>query len=269
MNKTGKRFSAILLPAAWLATAVVFFGGQPSRTPGEWEAFLRGADVISVTPDENAGRSEPWMVILADGDNRCKSLFKHVDRSRPTALPDSYRYELAAYRLDRLLDLGMVPPTVERVIEDVHGSLQLFIEGCMSLDTVSSETDRETLEDEFKSKMPDMIVFEILTACERSDEDVLLHPESGRICRVDFSQAFNPRPDFSPGRDMQGCSEKLARNLRRVDEASIRAAVQDYLNPEEIAALLERRGRLLERMERPTVFARPDMEKSGSGPIPF
>jgi hypothetical protein len=46
---------------------------------------------------------------------------------------DSWKYEIAAYRMDRILGLNMVPPTVERRFKEERGSLQLWVDSQMSL----------------------------------------------------------------------------------------------------------------------------------------
>ena len=45
---------------------------------------------------------------------------------------DSYLFEIAAYELDKLLGLNMVPPTVERSFNGKKGSVQLWVENCMT-----------------------------------------------------------------------------------------------------------------------------------------
>ena len=41
---------------------------------------------------------------------------------------ESYKAEIAAYRLDRLLDLHMVPPIVERELDGRTGAAVMWIE---------------------------------------------------------------------------------------------------------------------------------------------
>ena len=50
---------------------------------------------------------------------------------------DSWKNEVAAYELDKLLGTRLVPPTVERTISGSKGSLQMWVEGVMT------EADRQ------------------------------------------------------------------------------------------------------------------------------
>ena len=70
------------------------------------------------------------------------SVFKDVNRSEPGVkavgqqwefgFQDSYETEIAAYEMDKMLGLGMVPATAERVIDNRRGSLQLWVDVLMS-----------------------------------------------------------------------------------------------------------------------------------------
>ena len=85
------------------------------------EKFLKTAKDISV--DKGKGRrTESWVVELDDGKIQGRGFFKMVNRDRPNPSGgDSYKYVLAGYELDKMLDLNLVPPTVERKIERRSG----------------------------------------------------------------------------------------------------------------------------------------------------
>src|SRR5205809_2565854 len=52
---------------------------------------------------------------------------KQLDNGVEFQFQDSWRTEIAAYELDKLIGLGMVPATVERVVDGKRGSLQFFV----------------------------------------------------------------------------------------------------------------------------------------------
>ena len=45
---------------------------------------------------------------------------------------DRWQHEVAAYGIDRLLDLRLVPVTVPRVVDGKEGSLQFWVEGLVN-----------------------------------------------------------------------------------------------------------------------------------------
>jgi len=83
----------------------------------KWEEFLKTAEVVGqkqLTGDEAV--TNPWVLTLKLGDFTHRGLWKNV-QGRPKGYIDSWSYEVAAYRMDRLLGLNMVPPTLERLIK--------------------------------------------------------------------------------------------------------------------------------------------------------
>jgi hypothetical protein len=212
--------------------------------------FLENAAAVSVQPDENAGRTEPWMVMLDDGKVRHKAIFKHIDRTRPYPLADSYKYELCAYKLHRMLGLDFIPPVTARTINDRQGALQLFMEDCMPLEEAKRKEDVKIDLPSIQDKMREICVFDALTYCGCGQtEDVLYQISSGQICRVDYSQAFAPMRELPPECSIQGCSQEFLDNLKELDEDIIRKELSPYLNEEEISALLMRMHLIIEKLE--------------------
>jgi len=220
----------------------------------DMEEFLRIAPVGDIFRGAQRGRTEPWTVILADGVDVRKAIFKYVDRRRPSVLPDSYMYELAAYEVARELGLDIVPVVVEREIEGVKGSLQLLVEG------VLPETARRAKGLEppdptgFRDKLETIKIFSLLVDddCENLD-DTLIETETWNVHRVDFSEAFGlspePRPDCLP----EATPDDLLTKLRGLDAAKLGARLSRYLTKEEVQALVQRKAtiiRLLEGLER-------------------
>lgn len=213
------------------------------------EKFLRAAPVVSVKKDATGGRTAPWIISLNDGKTAMRAFFKYVHRPRPTLLPTSYKYEIAAFELSKIVGLEIVPPVVEREIEDRPGSLQIFIDGCLT----ETERRRKELEppdpEAFAKALEDINIFENLTFAARSDpKDILIHKDDWTVCRVDFAEAFEPSPELIPGQDVRRCSRELYENLTGTDPAAVKDRLAPYLNEEEIRSLLERKRLILDRI---------------------
>jgi hypothetical protein len=201
------------------------------------EAFLRTARV-AWTEDVGSGSTRPMQIGLADNGRRAKAVFKAID-----ADGRSYLHEVAAYRLDRLLGLGMVPPTVLREINGVPGSVQLWV------DHAINETDRrsEDLEPDNpiayaislnSSKVFDLVIFNI----DRTGSNMLITPADWRIHLIDHERAFAAKSPAAPYlADARSRLEApLEQRLAALDPGTVRAELAGLLGEDQLAALLAR-----------------------------
>lgn len=207
----------------------------------EMEDFLRTASVVGRGPGPG-GRTDAWRLTLEAGGTVRTALFKYIDRRRPDPLADSYKYELAAYALDKYLVLGYVPPIVEYRVDEVPGGLQVFVGNAIS------EADRKQQNltpgdpEAFEKSMTDLRVFENLVYDDcRNEKDTLISRDDWRIYRVDFSEAFAPKKDTVPHCDIRKCSRLLYKKLLSWDDKTVADYLGRYLNEEETQALNSRR----------------------------
>ena len=202
----------------------------------ELENYLKTAK-IDPDRDKRGRRTEAYKVSLDDGKIKRGGFLKLTDRTRPNhPLPDSYKYGIAAYELDKLLDLNLVPPVVEREIEGGKGSLMIYLEGPLR------ESDRRRR----KIEPPDPKIFE--NTLEELNVFVL-DKVAWKVWRVAFSEAFAPSPELIPGCEITRCSKKLYQNLLKLDDKVLKAKLKHYLNEEEISMLLKRKKIIIEKIK--------------------
>jgi len=220
------------------------------------EKFLKTAKDISV--EKNRGRrTESWVVDLDDGKIQGKGFFKVTNRIRPNASGgDSYKYVLASYELDKMLDLNLVPPTVERKIAKNKGSLMLYLEP-----PVISEEERRQKNlvppdpDSFNKTVCDLVVFEHLiffpSLCTQRDlGNILIQTElNWKVWMVDLSEAFAPATNLIPGCEITDCSDNLFHNIESLSKNGIQARLGPYLNDEEISSLLVRKDLIIKKVK--------------------
>jgi hypothetical protein len=104
----------LVLCVIWVLPAPAH-GTEQTGTPSWWEsrdereAFLSKASVVTDAPTE--GRLS-WRATLDDGTRRHDASVVTENGSGPTRR--TYKFNVAAYELDRLLGLNLVLPSVER-----------------------------------------------------------------------------------------------------------------------------------------------------------
>jgi hypothetical protein len=226
---------------------------QENAKQKEMENYLRTAKVVSKS--RAGGRGVNWILSLDDGKTARQGFFKTINRPRPTNIPDSYKYGIAAYELDKLLDLNLVPPVVEREMDGQKGSLQLFIGGTLK------EGERRLRKIEppdpkrFKNTLENLSVFENLiysrAYCgERDLDDILImDKEDWKVWRVDFSEAFDVSPELIPGCEITCCSKKLFQRLIGLDDNVIKAKLKHYINDKEMSMLLTRKKLIVKKIK--------------------
>lgn len=223
---------------------------QKEMDQSELEHFLRTAEITLIEKGKIPGRTNAWKITLFDGKQEKQAHFKFVNFNRPTPLADSYAYELAAYELDKLLDLGRIPPVVGREIDGVTGSLQIRIENCIPLDVQQQRNLSPPDAEAFQNSLEELNVFENLVYCERKElDDVLIERESWKVLRVDFGEAFDPSPKLIPDQKITRCSKKLFKNLIKLEDETIKSKLKEFLNQDEASTLLERKALIIETVQ--------------------
>jgi hypothetical protein len=212
------------------------------------ETALRECRIESIRKGE-PGRTSPWIVTFADDCAIRDALFRYVDRPRPQPMADSYKYDIAAYELSKLLGIELIPPVVEREVDGRPGTLQIFLENCIR----EKDRRRKKLEPPdpkaFGNALEELKVFANLAYddCYNSD-DLYIHLEDWRTCRVDFSEAFAPMKELLPGCPLTVCSKRLYKGLLELNEEAVRTKLGSYLSEEEVGALLVRKNLILEKI---------------------
>jgi len=229
-------------------------------TGEEAEAFLETAEVVEMKP-LGTGITRPKRVVLSDGTRTLRAVWKTIDSFASKqemedgrviiGFRDSYKNEVAAYELDKMLGLGLVPPTVERVIDKERGSLQMWVEGCMTdgerLEKKISPPDKES----WARQMYNVRLFHQLThdIDFNNTRNVLVDPDF-RVYVIDASRTFYLERELQNENSLQRFSRLVLDNLRRFDKKSLKRDLGRWLTTTQINALIERRDLILAVSER-------------------
>jgi len=236
------------------------FTSEEIAKRSRWEEFLKTAEI---TEYQNVGEgvTKPIWLTLKKGDVVRKAIWKNPKGIQQGFL-EGWQYEIAAYEMDKLLELNMVPPTVERTFGKKKGSLQLAI------DKLYSELEIMEKNIEFPKEMIDnrndrkyiTRAFDSLIGNEDRTQQNILFNTSWRIILIDHSRSFRSSKMFAE-RLMYGKNgikgELLFRRLPRSFVEKIKAltadkiqeAVGSYLTKKEINAIVARKELLLKEIE--------------------
>jgi hypothetical protein len=168
--------------ASSLAPGRVWIGREQ-----EYEAFLASAPIVRF---ENVpvGVTKPRRGFFAPGGLVESIVFKPLQPGRSRGFFESYKSEIAAYELDKMLDLGMVPPTIEKQHRHEIGSAQLWVDRCVLLKTKANQTAPDPRA--WNRQVYRQRVWDNLIANIDRNEGNLLVDENWNLVLIDHSRAF-------------------------------------------------------------------------------
>jgi hypothetical protein len=199
--------------------------------------LLASARVI----DQRAPEAGTRLVTLADGSLEIEALF--LPAAQAGLLPP-----VAAYRLDRLMGLDMVPVTVAREIDGVMGALQFWPAQAISEPERSAEGLGASAWCPLGDQIADMYRFDLLIFNPaRTAERVRYSSEDFQLLLMGHELSFTT--DRGRPAHLESLGVELTPAWRAalagLDEASLTEALGDVLDRRRIRALLERRDAML------------------------
>jgi hypothetical protein len=221
----------------------------------EAEAFLRTAAIVARVPI-GTGITHPEKLTLSDGTRTARAAWKtlHLHTMGRTKMSDgrveldfrdSWKHDVAAYELDKLLGLGLVPPTVERRIDGRSGALQLWIEGAMTELQRRSEgvqpPDRQSWVERGSAVR---LLRELAYDTDYNIQNTLYGP-GFRVYAIDFSRAFRVAPQLLSAARLGRLSPEAVDALRRLDRATLEVRLGPWLDRHQISGLLARRDAIV------------------------
>jgi len=227
----------------------------PLRTDAEREAFLLEGEVVEDRAIPQ-GVTLPRRVTLRWGehehDAKIQTLDDYKTRFKTGSgleidFRDSWRNNVAAYRLDRLLGLGFVPVTVVREYKRQPAAWTWWVD-----DVLMSARERH----ERKVRPPhplawicqiqvvrlfDALIYNFDPTLENLQID-----EDWQLWMIDPSRSFKVFEDLRSQKDLPArCERRLLAGLRGLDRPTLEKAMEGLLNEQQIDGLLARRDTIV------------------------
>lgn len=240
------RLAALLLIASTLVAAQE---APPAALPwlGSPDAiaeYIRGATIqkLEAIP---VGVTKPQRAILAPGGPVASVVVKDLPPGRKSGYWESYRSEIAAYELDRMLDLNMVPPTVEKRVNGTVMSAQMFVDRCVWLKELKGKQPPDV--EAWNRQVHRHRVFDNLIAnIDRNAGNLLVYrTPDWHLVLVDHSRCFTTtkRMQFP----MTKIDRPLFERLKALDKPTLEARLGRLVDG--LDALLARRDAIVRHFE--------------------
>ena len=232
---------------------------QQALTPEEQENFLKTAKVIR-TRDAGKGVTGTLRATLSDGVLTHDASIQTVDISmtefrsnRGTELNfrDSWRYNVAAYRLNKILQLGRIPVSIERNYNGKPASFTWWVDDVLMdegerLKTKAQAPDAQA----WNEQMWHVRLFDQLIQNVDRNLGNLIIDKSWSVWMIDHSRAFRLSNKPSAPKNLTRVERGAFERLKALDLAAVNAAVGDYLTSFEKRAMLQRKEQIVALFEK-------------------
>jgi hypothetical protein len=229
-------------PAAAASQAPPAAAAPVSLSPAQMEVFLTKARIVS-TRSVSTGVTDSRRATLSDGVVTHDAHIQVVDQAMPVFqagkvtelnFKDTYRFNIAAYHVARLLGLDNVPMSVQRRVNTKEAAVTWWVD-----DVQMDEKERLRLKspgadpDRTSKQVQVMRIFDELIQNRDRNQGNILWTKDGKMWLIDHTR----------------CERSLLDHLRGLTADTIMAATKRSLTKAEAGALIKRRDAIVKHYD--------------------
>jgi hypothetical protein len=246
---TGLHSVAVLV----VSLQVLATQGPPASTQGsgktwvgrnqEFEEFLKGAECVSM---ETLEPMKAARCMLPPGGPIARMAWRSPN-GPIRGFHEKYRTEIAAYELDKLLKLDMVPPSVLRDLNGAEGAAQQWVEGILPVraDELPDAPHRA----EWENQLARMTMFDNLIGNRDRSRGNMIRDVEWKLILLDHSRAFGTGSDLP--QKMTRIDDRLWKSIESLSQKQLDAALNKWIDTNAIRAILDRRERMRAEIKLP------------------
>lgn len=259
MRKRLITFFSFIVVLGFSFQSIAQFTPEEVAERAKWEEFLKTAEITGQDQpfNEREAVTRPWVLTLEKDGITKRALWKNPE-GRMKGFVENWKWEIAAYRLDRYLGLNMVPPTVEKRFRGNRGSCQLWIDAWISLKDKYEQNIKIPSYKVFPWNRALFLqrAFDNLIANEDRHQNQYLIMEDWRMILIDHSRSFRISKKFLKNliydekykegpRLMKELPRAFYEKLKALNSELIRDIVGEYLTDKEVEAVLIRKDLII------------------------
>jgi hypothetical protein len=203
----------------------------------EIEDYLRTADCVKM---ESLKTNIIARCTFPPGGPVARMAWRALPPGVHRGFQESYKTEIAAYELDKLLKMDMVPPTVERQLNGNRGGAQLWVENIWDLQ--SDESPGDARRADWDMQLARMMMFDALIGNRDRNRANTLRDALWNLVLIDHGHAFGADTDL-PSK-LTRIDKDLWTKIEGLTHGQIDTTLQAWLSAEERNAILRRRDKL-------------------------
>src|SRR5262252_6456413 len=230
--RAGVLFACMAL--GWLSASGA---AQGKRSCEDIETFMRNAK-LTISRGESA---------LMDNGTLQHRVFVHTENEsyRDQENRDTWKANVAAYELAKILQINIIPPYVEIAVNGTSASVSWGLDDVM-MDVVQlKQRNIQPPDLEAWNRQMDVVqVFDELVYGGRAPSDLLI-TRDWQAWVIGPSQGFRPNPNIRNPANLVKCDRKLLARMRTLDKDVLTIKLGNWLTKEEIEALRARATKIV------------------------
>lgn len=220
--------------------------------------FMREAEVIE-QKEVGDGITKPLRLVLEKDGMRMRAIFRHVDEKKDRMIVngttyvqfrDSFKHEVAAFRLALLLGINRVPVAMPYTHNGDLGSLQVWVE--------NARTERARVEGEidfpesmgWNKQRHLMLAFDALVYNIDRHGGNMLYDKDWTLWFIDHTRAFQVNKEPFQGNSVYFVEANFFKRLKEVEDEEIEEVLEPLLGKHHVKAVLKRRKKLVSHIEK-------------------
>ena len=257
LHHQGRNLAVVAL-LCLICPCIVRAADETTFTKEQIKNFLVTAKVVK-SQRSSIGITHPWRLTLTDGTVTHDASFQTIDEhealkqlpsGNEVGFVDSYKYNIAAYRLAELIGMDdMLPVYVERSWRGNAGSLSWWLPVKMDEEERAKSKIAAPNLDAWNDQMYRVRVFDQLVYDTDPNLTNVLIGDDWKIYRVDFTRAFRTNKDLRNPADLVRCDRKLLEKLKALDGNELADKTKHYLDKDEVKAVMARRDKIVARFQ--------------------
>ncbi|MCL4796689.1 MAG: hypothetical protein KJZ84_19150 [Bryobacteraceae bacterium] len=163
---------------------------------------------------------------------------------------DSYRGNVAAYRLDRMLGLNMTPVSVERRVGGISSAVTWWVDDILMPVSQLKDSGLEAPDPEDWQRKNDMMrLFDALIANPDRNTNNMLITRQWDLALIDHTRAFRWNPELDHPHRVQRCERRVFKALKSLTKKEVERSLGGLLAGFQIDGLMARRDAIVARLE--------------------
>ena len=223
------------------------------------EAFLRDAKVVK-TKSIGKGVTGTLRATMTDGTLTHDAQIQQIEEKKTQFeaagasefnFEDTWRFNVAAYRVDRLIGLQMVPVTVSRKWKSAPAAFTWWIDDVM-MDEGKRLKDKTQPPDSglWNEQMQMVRVFDQLIYNVDRNMGNLLIGKTWRVWAIDHTRAFRTQNTLKTPANVTRCDRQVVERLKQLNKDGLKKSIGEFVTEYQINGLLARRDKIVEIFEK-------------------